>query len=169
MSPLAMKCKLVKLSQFSGKKASMYSLYLSEEGVTLFEQFLNENKFSFKDELKDILARLKIMATSTGAKVYYFKEKEGAYNDDVCALYDDPEKNLRLYCIRKDNQLIILGGGGPKFVRALQDDPKLKHENYLLRALSAEITRRINNGTLKFSADGKDLEGDLEFNINDNE
>lgn len=166
---LFMKCKLVKLPQLCGGKAFIYSLYLSKEGLTLFDIFVKENQFSHKDELKDIVKRLNVMAKSTGAKIYYFKTKEGARNDDVCALYDDPKKSLRLYCIRKDNNLIILGGGGPKLVRKLQDDPKLKRENYLLRSLSSEITKRLNAGTIKFGEDGKEIVGDLEFNIEDNE
>lgn len=68
-----MKCKLVKLPQLSGDKASIYSLYLSKEGLTLFDIFVKENRISHKDELKDIVKRLDVMAKSTGAKIYYFK------------------------------------------------------------------------------------------------
>ncbi|MBK6979124.1 MAG: hypothetical protein IPH28_20170 [Cytophagaceae bacterium] len=63
--------------------------------------------------------------------------------DGVCALYDDPDRNLRLYCIRYGKQIVVLGGGGhkPKTIRALQEDEKLKQENYLIRNISKKHHR----------------------------
>jgi hypothetical protein len=77
-------------------------------------------------------------------------------------LYDD-EKHLRLYCIRYGSIAIILGGGGekPEGVRALQDDPKLKEENYRLRAIAKRINDRIKDKDLYW--DGNELGGDLNF------
>ena len=56
-----------------------------------------------------------------------------------------------------------MGGGGPKNVRALQEDEKLKKENYLLRDISSRITERIREGRIQFSEDYLDFTGDLEF------
>jgi hypothetical protein len=53
-----MNYKLVKISELSGNKASVYSLYSEEEKCTLFEMFLRENEKSFKSEIFDILKRL---------------------------------------------------------------------------------------------------------------
>jgi hypothetical protein len=76
-----------------------------------------------------------------------------------------PEYKLRLYCIRYGTQLVILGGGGHKNVRALQDDKKLKDESYFLRELSQQITKKLRNKDIKFIDNGKDFEGDLEFDF----
>ncbi len=95
-----MKCKLVKIDSLSGKEASIYSVYLEDESTTLFEKFVNEYSISFKSETKDIIQRLRTIGTKTGARVQFFKEWEGAPGDGVCALYDIPNSNLRLYCIR---------------------------------------------------------------------
>lgn len=86
--------------------------------------------------------------------------------DGIVALYDEPQKNLRLYCIKYGNQIIILGGGGFKGenIKALQDDTKLKHENYLLRKISKHITKKMND-EIFFSADGSDFYGNLEFDM----
>lgn len=81
----------------------------------------------------------------------------------LCALYDSPDKKLRLYCIRYGATCIVLGGGGEKKVRALQDDEKLKKENYLLRYISKRITEALKDGVIWWSADGKKLEGELYF------
>ena len=76
-----------------------------------------------------------------------------------------PDKKLRLYCIRFGTQLLILGGGGQKKVKKLQDDEKLKKESYLLRRLSEELTKRIKDKDIRFSNEGKDLEGDMDFDL----
>jgi len=43
-----MKCKIVKLDQFSGDAASIYSVYIDNEKKTLFDKFIEENINSFK-------------------------------------------------------------------------------------------------------------------------
>jgi hypothetical protein len=118
---------------------------------------------SFKSEIENILKRLEIIGKKTGARDHYFKLYEGKLADGVCALYDFPDKKLRLYCIRFGTQLLILGGGGQKKVKKLQDDEKLKKESYLLRRLSEELTKRIKDRDIRFSNEGKDFEGDTDF------
>jgi len=160
-----MKYKLVKMSKFSGSKASIYTLLTkNERGIfkdSLFEVFIDENKTLFLSEIKNIFLRLKSIGNDTGARESFFKTNEGSLGDGVCALYDSPNKKLRLYCIRYGTELIILGGGGPKNVRTLQDDNKLKKENYFLRWLSSKITECRQNNDLSFSDDFMDFEGDL--------
>lgn len=98
-----------------------------------------------------------------GARFQFFKEHEGKAGDMVCALFDLPEKKLRLYCIRLGSVVVIIGGGGEKKVQTLQDDDKLTAENYLLRHISAELYQRILDKDIKWSADGMELLGDLNF------
>lgn len=160
-----MNCRLVKLSQFSGTKASVYSVVINDEQKTLFDDFIFENKSSFLSEIKDIAVRLQTMGQSTGARESFFKHKEGIPGDGVCALYDIPKSNLRLYCIRYGSQLIILGSGGAKAknLKAFQEDQKLTETNYFLRWLSEKITERIKDREITFINDGLDFDGDLEF------
>jgi len=166
-----MKYKLIKLSDFSGKEASIYSVYMEDLKKILFDIFLEENKDSFKSELKNIIKRIKVIGIKTGAREQFFKLNEGKPGDGVCALYDDADKKLRLYCIRYGTQLVILGNGGEKsaYIKALQEDEKLKKENYLLREISKRITERIKNDEINFSDDYMDFEGNLEFNTEDDE
>lgn len=159
-----MNCKLVKLNNLSGDEASIYSFMVGDDEKTLFDTFLEENIGSFRSELSEIVSRIKVMGNKIGARENFFKKNEGSPGDLVCALYDDPKKYLRLYCIRYGSSLIILGGGGEKTVRALQDDPKLKKENSILKELSIMIKERMDSGEIKFSSDYLDLEGDLTFN-----
>lgn len=65
------------------------------------------------------------------------------------------------------NVVLILGGGGLKNVRSLQEDDKLKSENYLLRFISNELYNRIKDKDIKWSADGMELLGDLNFDYDE--
>jgi len=160
-----MRCKLVKLSRFSGNKASIYSIILNDEQETLLDKFIYENKNLFLGEIIDILKRLITIGQKTGARIDYFKLFEGKPGDGVCALYDDDDSNLRLYCIRYGTQLVVVGNGGPKpkSIRALQEDDKLTDENYFLKWLSSEITTRIKEREICYTNDFLDFSGDLEF------
>lgn len=160
-----MKFEVVKLGQFNGNKCGVYSIFVDNEQETLFERFLSENKISFKHEIINILERIRTINSITGARENYFKLDEGKPGDGICALFDLPDSNLRLYCIRYGNSLIILGGGGEKkkSVKALQEVEKLKTENYILRKISAEIAKRIRQREITFSEDGTEITGELEF------
>jgi len=160
-----MKCKVVKINQLSGQAASIYSVIIGDEAETLLDKFINESKISFLNETKDIIKRLRTIGSITGARMQFFKPNEGEPGDGVCALYDKPESNLRLYCIQYGSELIIVGGGGhkPKSIRSLQEDEKLKSENYFLRWLSAEISTRVKEKTIQFVNDHFDFEGDIDF------
>ena len=161
--------KLVKEEKLSGTEASVYTVFLIDEQETVFNKFINENKNSFKSELKDIVQRIKVVGNKTGAREQFFKLKEGKPGDGICALYDHPGKNLRLYCIRYGKTLIILGGGGEKTTQTLQEDSKLKEENYFLRQVAKDIQDRMQEGEIEFSDDYMDLMGNLEFKPEDYE
>jgi hypothetical protein len=164
-----MQFEIVKLDSLSGDSAGIYTILLEGETFTLFEKFLNENVALFKSEISDILQRLNTIANKTGARESFFKTKEGRPGDGVCALYDIPGSKLRLYCIRFGQELIILGGGGPKpkSIRALQEDNKLKDENFQLREIAKRIMLAQKEKELWFSKNFLDFEGNLSFEENE--
>lgn len=164
-----MKFKIVQIKQFKGYEAGIYSIYLFDEQQTLFDCFIQENIDSFKSEIHDIIRRIKTINTKTGAREQFFKQNEGKPGDGVCALYDEPNSNLRLYCIRYGSTLVILGSGGnkPKTIRSLQENDKLKKESYLLRTISERINERTRSEEINFSEDGTALTGNLEFDTDE--
>jgi hypothetical protein len=157
-----MKFEIVELENLSGSKATFYSVLVDDDSETLFEKFYEENKNTFREELKSIVKTLDTIALDNGARRSYFKENEGKLGDLVCALYDTPKSNLRLYCIRLGNTVIILGGGGQKVktIRALQEDVKLTEENYLMRKLSELLYKKIKEGEIYWQ-DEMTLSGNL--------
>jgi len=160
-----MNLELVKLSKFSGNEASIYTLFDIDEGKTLFDKFIIENINSFKSEIKDISVRLERIGRRSGAREIYFKLNEGKPGDGVCALYDEANKKLRLYCIRYGKSLLILGGGCAKTTRTLQEDSKLNKENSFLVKISKQILDRLKNGEIRYVNEGMDFEGEINFEI----
>ena len=157
-----MKFNLVKLTSLSGKRATIYSVIIDDDEQTLFDIFLDENEQKYPEEVDKLYDQLEIIACKTGVSNRFLSKPEGKPGQDIWALYDDPESNLRLYFMRFGSIAIILGGGGykPKDISALQDDPKLKKENYILREVSDRVTARIKSKELRW--DGIELEGPKE-------
>jgi hypothetical protein len=157
--------EIVKLSLLSGTHCTVYSIIPERGGLTLYDVFINENIADFREEERDINNRLKLIGTKHGARHSYFKHFEGRYGDGVCALYDLPEKNLRLYCIRYGSDVIILGGGGlkTKETMAWQDDTKLTEEATRMIEYAKDIARRMDSGEIYMSRDKPELEGNFYF------
>lgn len=158
-----MKYEIVELEDLSGDKAKIYSIIPEGEDVTLFERFLYEYEQEYNAEVKNILSIISAIGNFTGARSSFFKIHEGKFGDKVCALYDNPERNLRLYCIRFNMMVVILGGGGykGKDVRAWQDDEKLSKEANLMIEYSKAIMKQLDDGDLCFSPDGFELQGNF--------
>ncbi|MCA6438030.1 MAG: hypothetical protein IM600_16835 [Bacteroidetes bacterium] len=155
-----MQVEIVKILQ--GDYTNFYTAKIVGEDLSLFENFISENKNKHQKELENIRNRIKVMAHNTGARETFFKTKEGVPGDGVCALYDEEEKNLRLYCVRYGKLVVVLGGGGekPKTIRALQENKKLKDENDLVKRISKGISKAMKDKYLQWSADGMELECD---------
>lgn len=160
--------EIVEIQPFCGVQATVYSILPEGESETLFDRFINENQSKHKDEVKDIIKRLSQIGHTTGAREGFFKQEgdskfRSKYGDHVCALYDDPDKKLRLYCIRLGKFAVILGGGGPKSKSTIkwQEDEKLTEEVTRIMAYAACIFEQLDNRDIYWSEDGTALEGEL--------
>ncbi len=158
-----MKFRLEKINNLSGQKTNIYSIFVNDDDKSLFEHFLEENSELYHEELIEILTRIKSISNKEGAREHLFKKAEGKLGDGIEALYDESNRKLRLYCIRYGSVLLVLGGGAVKNVRALQDDPKLKKENYLLRDISNFLSQAMKDGDLKWNNNFTDFIGDFTF------
>lgn len=151
-----MKVRLIKISDFSGDKAHLYSVIVDDDEVSLFEQFVAENIETHRKEVMDILMRLQAMSSDYGARENYFKLNEGKPGDGVAAVYDLPSKNLRLYCIRYGSEAVILGNGGlkKKSIRAYQEDTSLGKKADCMIDISRLICEYIKNKDFIINSDG---------------
>lgn len=160
-----MNYEIVELSRFSGPEATFYSIIPQGERDTLFETFLKEYAAINRKEMVYLANHIKIMAKSTGARDSFFKLGEGKPGDGVCALYDDPDKKFRLFCIRYGAAAVIICGGAPKpkNIQRWQDDKMLTIHAELAIQISKDITERLRAGDLEWSAGGSQLLGNLIF------
>jgi hypothetical protein len=157
--------EIVELEELLGCKATVYSIIKEGDRLTLFDHFIKKHVDKYREEIKFIINRLQQMGKTTGAREQFFKCNEGKPGDGVCALYDEPDKELRLYCIRYGKVAILLGSGGPKKrgTVAWQDDKKLTKEAQLIISISKDIAHRLKEREIYWSANGSKLSGNLNF------
>lgn len=154
--------KLVRLTDFSGDECSIYSI-IDDGGTARFQKFINEWIDDYENEMLNITGRIKSIG-KIGADEDFFKLEEWKKDERVCCLHDDPDKALRLFAIRFENEkIVVLGGGGPKpkDIRAWQDDKKLTGEAEFIIEISNAIRKKMELGMLYYSEDGLKLKGDL--------
>jgi hypothetical protein len=151
--------EIVELSH-SGRHAKIYTIINLDTNITLYQNFLQTYSKTHRDEIRDIVNTLELMGKSKGVAAHLIKDKEGSPGDGIVALFDNPDRNLRLYGIKFGSGIIILGGGGIKDVRAWQDDPILKAEVEKLKKFSKIINVKIRERDITINKDDT-LEGDL--------
>ena len=106
------------------EKVSFYSISFQMERTTEFERFLSkfEEEAEFNEDYQRILAALEIIL-DRGALERYFRP-EGSINDNLCAIPIE-SGNIRLFCLRISDQILILGNGDKKTTRTYQEDRRL--------------------------------------------
>ena len=165
-----MKFELREIPQLTGHRCKIYSVLVEGDEKTLFQQFVEENKTDFPQEVSDIIRKITSISQKRGAKEDYFRpKKEGKLGDGVEALFDEPNANLRLYSIKYSNILLVLGGGGykSKTIRAFQENPKLTKENYLMRQIAAILYKAMREKDLRWNQYGDNFTGSLSFDSED--
>jgi hypothetical protein len=163
--------EIIQLDEFSGSKATIYSALPVGEELTLFDRFVEEYIKDFQVEILSIADLLEDMGCKYGVRENLIKTKEYKPGDGIVAIYDNPDKNLRLYGIRYGSAILVLGSGGikSKDIMAWQEDPKLTKEVEIVKQISEDISQRIMDKEIKFSADGLELLGNLNFSDNDDQ
>lgn len=150
-----MKVELIEITQLSGQKSHFYTVIIDGAEETLYTAFTKEHIGEYADEIREMMTRMYLMGHRQGSQEWFFKMREGTITDNVVALYDRPDRKLRLYCLRYGNATVILGGGGPKSTRTYQEDPKLHSNVLLLQRISKIIDEAIRNKELRIDENGR--------------
>lgn len=135
---------------------SLYSIKFNGEDVTEFEKFLQTFKDNAElnvDFQRIVYAVSKIL--TNGALERYFRP-EGKFNDGVCAIPIESGQ-LRLYCLRMSDQILIVGNGGIKTTRTYNEDPILSGYVLDLQKFERLIESGVRNGSL--SIEEKEIVG----------
>ncbi|MBK6628912.1 MAG: hypothetical protein IPG35_15190 [Flavobacteriales bacterium] len=153
-----MNYRIVKYVQLSGRRATVYTLVKADGTPSLFDTFLQECASQYAAETRNLVAKIRAMGQQTGLRKDLFRLDEGLPGDLVVAVSDDVTATLRAYGIRYGNSILLLGAGGPKFVRAWQEDPKLKQAAEEMIAVSKAMKEKVQNREIALDAgrDGMD-------------
>ena len=129
------------------EKVSFYSISFQMDRTTEFERFLAkfEEEAEFNEDYQKILAALEIIL-DRGALERYFRP-EGTMEDNLCALPIE-SGNIRLYCLRISDEILILGNGDRKTTRTYQDDRKLLGYALDLQKFDILLKKDIEDGVV---------------------
>ena len=145
------------------EKVSFYSISFQMDRTTEFERFLSkfEEEAEFNEDYQRILAALEIIL-DRGALERYFRP-EGSINDNLCAIPIE-SGNIRLFCLRISDQILILGNGDKKTTRTYQEDRKLLGYTLDLQKFDKLLKKDLEDGvvtieerTLKYIEDNEYL------------
>ena len=106
------------------EKTALYSISFEKDGTTEFEKFVEEfeQNAKYNRDYQRIIAALQAIL-NLGALERFFRP-EGKIKDSVAAIPIEGGQ-LRLYCLRISEQIVILGNGGVKATRTYEEDSKL--------------------------------------------
>lgn len=143
---------------------NFYSVHLNNYELSELERFFE--KFpeggNYDDDIDTIIAWLDKIGEK-GALERYFRY-EGRFADGVSAIPIETS-NLRLYCIRLSDKILIFGNGGVKDCATWQESETLSEYVETLVDTSRFIATRLSNGTL-YIVD-KEIIGNLNFTRNE--
>lgn len=146
-------------------KVNYYSILLPSDRLTLFEQFVYYHTKTHPNKLNHILAWLKMLGDRIGARMEYFRN-EALLSDTVAlppygkfrkpsyvetdpttgVLYEQAN-NLRLYCMRVNESVVILFSGGIKTAIKAQNCPNVRSHfnqaNHLCKSINQAFMQRI--------------------------
>lgn len=83
-------------------------------------------------------------------------------NDRVCAL-PVIKSNLRLYCLRLSDSILILGNGGIKKTRTYDEDDELRGYVVTLQNFDRLIKQGVKDGTIAITEN--EIDTDKTFDI----
>lgn len=139
---------------------NFYSVHLSEEELSELERFFDKfpEGCEYDEDIDTIIAWLDKIGEN-GALERYFRN-EGRYGDGVSAIPIETS-NLRLYCIRLSDKILVFGNGGIKDCATWQQSETLSDYVETLVDTSGFIASRISGGTLYLI--DKEIIGNLNF------
>ncbi len=103
---------------------SLYSISFEIDRTTEFERFLEkfENQAEWNKDYQKVLYAISLILDN-GALERYFRP-EGKLSDDVCAIPVE-SGNIRLYCLRISDEILVIGNGDIKQTATYEEDQRL--------------------------------------------
>lgn len=144
--------KLSELNELNGQKVRFYTVLFEGEEESEFENFLlrHENRADLADQLDELLAWIDEIAEERGALAWLFRSENKAHALPPKQRLEHLEaNNLRLYCLRLSDHIVILFNGGEKTADTAQNCPKVKPHFDRANRLAAAIDESLRCGELR--------------------
>lgn len=142
-----------------------------ESKGNLLEQFILKHRGddSISEEFNDLLAWIKIrMGSIDGAQTRFFRHEKQAMALPPPSRFLEIayESNLRLYCLRLSDHVVILFNGGIKSdVQTAQECPVVRPHFELAQRLAKAIDKALTEKRIKLVGDGTDLLIERDFEL----
>lgn len=163
---------LEKLEEFDTDKVTYYSVRFLDKEITEFEEFVlkHAQQPSIQDEWADLMLWMEErLGRRSGALKHLFRHEGKADGLPPSAQYldIDYEQNIRLYCLRISDHVVVLFNGGIKTEHKAQDCPTVKPHFINAQYFAATITKAMSgrDREISLSVDECELEfdGETEF------
>jgi len=140
-------------------KASFYVVRFKDDSTSEFEKFIDafSGQTKFQKNISELIYWMDTIGKN-GALDRYFRLEGGK----VKAIPVE-RSQLRLYCYRINEEILIWAGGGHKTTRTFEEDPKLDFQVDIIRQVGEQLNQRINRGSI--TKQDQQLIGNLEFEI----
>jgi len=147
---------------------NFYTIRFEGDLDTEAEKFIGKfpKGCAYDKDIDSILSWLENIS-ERGAKERYFRP-EGSYGDGVGAIPIDIGNQVRLYCLRLSDHILIIGNGDVKDADTWQNSRTLSPHVKLLLDTSRFINSRYKTGEIKIE-NNKELVGNLRFTKDEKE
>ena len=136
----------------AGRCAKLYTIRSLDSNETEFDKFLEDPRVREDEHFNEFIARLNSITDRHGCIYSFFRDESTRDNQIVAFFHAD--SNLRLYCLRMKQTLLILGCGGNKSVRTYQEDPELHNCVKLLEDFWEHFVYYEKEGEIEIEKDG---------------
>lgn len=125
---------------------TIYCTKCVDEGVCELDKFIIGCRKGTAKICSDLRRLMNVIDNmlERGAQEFYFRTSEGKRADRVCALPIINDNSLRLYCLRINDGILIVGGGGVKRTQTYQENPELNECVETLQKIDKQL-RKLEN------------------------
>jgi hypothetical protein len=166
-----------RLAEFQFQRVKYFSIRIEGNEVNEFYDFLNrmEDIKEIEDDLNNLLVWIDEIGERYGAIKDRFFRNESIYAD-VSALPPPRKqmefseifvKNLRLYCLVANENVVFLFNGGIKTTDKAQNCPNVSQYIKQANLIAKKIDELYNEGEIRWSANSEDIlfDENLEFEL----
>ena len=140
----------------SYQKVNFYTFKFEDDEFSETNKFFNkfEMDVSVKEDLEHLVIWLSLIGRKYGAKIPFFRNEASAQAlpPPMSMMIKEVIVNdLRLYCLRINDEIVILANGGIKKSQKVQDSPDLISHFRFANIMSKQIDELIKEKEIRFN------------------